>query len=115
LLVSDGDDWTRNNETVEYPFAQGIYKLYNKESQVENVHLKNEQHDYGVNKRLAAYYFLAKHLGLKMENITGKDGKVSEDFVTLLDRKDLTYFNPEELTPLLKGDEVYEIFVNSKK
>ena len=24
LLVSDGSDWTKNNETVEYPFAHGI-------------------------------------------------------------------------------------------
>jgi len=39
----------KNNETVEYPFTRGIYKLFNKEVLVENVHLKNEQHDYGVN------------------------------------------------------------------
>ena len=115
LLISDGNDWTKNNETVEYPFARSIYKLFDKEALVENVHLKNEQHDYGVNKRLAAYTFLAKHLGLKIENITGKNGKVNEDFVTLLDREDLTYFKPEELTSLIKGDEVYTIFVNSKK
>ncbi len=115
LLISDGNDWTKNNETVEYPFARGIYKFYNKESQVENVHLKSEEHDYGVNKRLAAYNFLAKHLRLKLENITSKNGKVNENFVTLLDRKDLTYFNQEELASLIKGDAVYKIFVDSKK
>lgn len=115
LLISDGNDWTKNNETVEYPFARGIYKFYKKESQVENVNFKNEEHDYGVNKRLAAYNFLAKHLGLKIENITGKNGKVSEDFVTLLDRKDLTYFNQEELASFIKGDAVYKVFIDSKK
>ena len=72
LLISDGNDWTKNNETVEYPFTRGIYELFNKESLVENVHLKNEKHDYGVNKRRAAYDFLAKHLGLKIENKIGR-------------------------------------------
>ena len=115
LLITDGNDWTKNNETVEYPFARGIYKLFGKEELVENVHLKNENHDYGVNKRLAAYDFLARQLGLKIENITDKSGKINEDFVTLLDRKDLTYFKTEELTSLIKGDEVYRVFENSKK
>lgn len=114
LLVSDGSDWTKNNETVEYPFAQGIYRFYNKETNVENVHLKNEAHDYGINKRLAAYNFLAKHLNLRIENIS-KDGKVNEDFVTVLDRKDLTYFSQEEQASLPKEDAVYKVFVDSKK
>jgi len=114
LLISDGSDWTKNNETVEFPFERAIYKLYNKEPLVENVHLKNEEHDYGINKRLAAYNFLAKNLNLKIENIR-KNGKVNEDFVTILDRKDLTYFSEEELASLIKGDAVYNVFVDSKK
>lgn len=114
LLISDGNDWTKNNETVEYPFASAIYKLYHKESNVENVHLKNDVHDYGINKRLAAYQFLAKHLGLKIENIQDKDGGISEGFVTLLDRKDLSYFTSQEQEALIKGDEVYQVFVDSK-
>jgi hypothetical protein len=96
LWISDGTDWTKNNETVEYPFARAIYKLYNKESLVENAHFPAEGHDYGQNKRLAAYKFLAKHLGLKFENITNKEGEVSEDFVTILDQKDLSFFKPGE-------------------
>ncbi len=115
LLVSDGSDWTKNNESVEYPFAQSIYKLYDQAKKVENVHLKSEVHDYGVNKRLAAYNFIAKHLKLKIKNITDANGKINERFVTIQDRKDLTYFKPEESAKLIKGDTVYQVFVNSKK
>ena len=101
-------------QKVEYPFAQSIYKLYGRESWVENAHFENEGHDYGKNKRLAAYQFLAEHLSLKIENIMSPNGKVSEDFVSLLDRNDLNYFNKEELTSLIKGDEVYKAFVKLK-
>jgi uncharacterized protein len=114
LLVSDGDDWTSNTEKVEYPFARSIYKLYGKESMVENVHLANEVHDYGINKRLAAYRFLDKHLGMNIENITDKNGNVNEDFVTIQSRSDLSYFTPEELSSLIKEDEVYKTFVKLK-
>jgi len=114
LLVSDGDDWTRNTEKVEYPFTKTIYKLYGKESMVENVHLANEVHDYGINKRLAAYRFLNKHLGMKIENITDKNGNVNEDFVTIQTRSDLSYFTPEELSSLIKEEEVYKTFVKFK-
>lgn len=114
LFISDGDDWTKNNPTVEYPFAKSIYRLYNKESLIENVHFEDEGHDYGKNKRQATYKFLAKHLGLKMENIMDKSGKVSEDFVTIQAQRDLTYFKEEELSSLKKGDEVYQVFLESK-
>lgn len=114
LWVSDGSDWTKNNPTVEYPFARHIYGLYNKEDLVKNVHLANEQHDYGKNKRLAAYQFLAEHLHLKLQNIQDSDGTISEDFVTFLDRKDLSYFKEAELAALIKEDAVYNAFVAAK-
>jgi uncharacterized protein len=114
LWVSDGNDWTKNNSTVEYPFAQHVYRLYNKESQVESVHLETEGHDYGRSKRMAVYPFLAKHLGLDLSKITNTDGKVSEDFVTVLDQKDLTYFKEKEIASLKKEAEVYETFIGSK-
>jgi hypothetical protein len=115
LLVSDGGDWTKNTATVEFPFAQGIYKFYGTESAVENVHLINEKHDLGINKRLAVYRFLAKRLGLKIENVTDKDGKVSEEFVSVVNPKELTYFTSKESDLLIRGDEVYAVFVTAKK
>jgi hypothetical protein len=111
LLISDGSDWTKNTPKVEYPFTQSIYKLYHKESLVENVHFEKEGHDYGKSKRLAAYKFLAKHLGMKIENIKDAGGKVNEGFVTFVDRKDLEFFKPDELSALAKGDQFYGVLV----
>lgn len=112
LLVSDGKDWTKNTEKVEFPFAKSIYKVYGKEQLIENAHFESEGHDYGKNKRLAVYNFLAKNLAMKIAAITDKEGKVNEDFVSFLDRKDLTYFTPEEQTTFIKEDEVYKVFKN---
>lgn len=67
LLISDGADWTKNTPLVEYPFIQKIYKLYGVENQVENAHFAAGQHDYGFDKRQAAYIFLAKHLRLNTD------------------------------------------------
>jgi hypothetical protein len=114
LMISDGKDWTKNNETVEYPFAKRIYGLYDKESLISNVHFEQEGHDYGANKRLAAYEFMGAHLGLKMDNIK-TNGKVSEDFVRVLDRMELSYFDQKEVETLIKGDAVYRSFSESKK
>lgn len=113
LLISDGKDWTKNNPTVEFPFARSIYKLYGKESLVENAHFPDEGHDYGLSKRLAAYLFLSKHLGMKLSNVT-KDGKVDESFVKFIGRKDLTYFTDAEIAALKKGDAVYAAMANAK-
>ncbi len=103
LLVSDGADWTKNTEKVEYPFAKRIYELYNKDSLVENVHLANEGHDYGESKRFATYQFLAKHLNLDVNKIKDASGKINKASLTILERNALTYFKPDEIADLKKG------------
>lgn len=115
LLISDGKDWTKNNETVEYPFAQHVYALYNNAKAVENAHFPDEGHDYGRNKRHAAYLFLARHFDLDLAKISDTQGNISENFVTILPRKDLEYFAPEEKTGLIKGEEVYHVFLASRQ
>lgn len=114
LLVSDGDDWTRNNPAVEFPFAQYVYGLYGKKTFVENAHFPTEKHDYGRSKRMAVYPFLAKHLNLNLKNIQDTAGNIDESFVTLVDRKELEYFKPGETKAFIKGDQVYEAFLKAK-
>ena len=78
LLISCGKDWTKNTPEVEFPFIRGIYRLYGAEDRVENLHLADEGHDYGPSKRLGAYQFLAKHLGLDLAAVRNADGTVDE-------------------------------------
>jgi hypothetical protein len=78
LLISDGSDWTKNTPKVEYPFIKRTYAFYNAEGNVENVHFPNGQHDYGFEKRVPVYSFMAKHLGLNLNSVTDSKGAVDE-------------------------------------
>ena len=68
---------------VEFPFVQRIYGFYGKADAVENVHLASEGHDYGANKRLALYSFLAKHFKLDLKKVQDKSGKIDESTVMI--------------------------------
>lgn len=63
-VISDGGDWTASVPTLEYPYLQRIYGFYNAPNQLSNVHLPNEKHDFGVNKRSAVYDFFINSFGL---------------------------------------------------
>jgi hypothetical protein len=69
LIISDGKDWTLNVPKVEFPYIQRVYKAYDAVSQVENLHLPMEGHDYGPSKRQGSYAFFAKHLGLDSKQL----------------------------------------------
>ena len=97
LLISDGNDWTKNTPDVEFPYIQNIYKLFGAEKNVENAHFKNETHNYGFSKRQAAYKFLAKHLNLNSNSITDSEGNINESFVQLLDTTQLKVFPDKDL------------------
>ena len=66
-----------------------------KQENVENVHLATEGHDYGVSKRLAMYDFMAKHLGLNLNAVKDKTGKVDESKVTIEKYEALLVFGKE--------------------
>ena len=72
LLISCGEDWTKNNPRVEFPYIQKIYRLFSAADKVGNIHLAAEGHDYGPSKRAAAYRFLAKHLGLDLDGVSNE-------------------------------------------
>jgi hypothetical protein len=69
LLISCGEDWTKNTPQVEFPYIQRVYRLFGAADNIENTHLAVEGHDYGPSKRAAAYRFLAKHLGLDLGQV----------------------------------------------
>lgn len=83
LVISDGKDWTQQVPQVEFPFVKQIYGFYGKTDAVENVHLALEGHDYGINKRLALYSFLAKHFKLNLKKVQDRSGKIDESKVTI--------------------------------
>lgn len=83
LVITDGKDWTEHVPETEYPYLQKMYGYYGKQSLVENVHLPQEGHDYGINKRIALYNFVAKHFHLDINKIKNKEGKIDESKVTI--------------------------------
>lgn len=99
LLISVGGDWTKNTPDVEFPYIRNVYRLYGAESRVENWHLPDEGHDYGWSKRIGAYRFLAKHLGLSLANVIGPDGRIDESPVVIEEIEDLYVFNADHPRP----------------
>lgn len=112
LVISDGSDWTRNVPEIEFPYLQKVYGFYGKQENVENVHLEKEGHDYGISKRMAMYDFMAKHLGLNLNTVKDKTGKIDESKVTIEKYEALLVFGKEGKLPLtaVKGaDEIRKV------
>jgi uncharacterized protein len=106
LIIADGDDWTKNVPKVEFPYIQNIYRLYGAESNVEYLFLPEEKHDYGISKRIGAYKFFAKHLGLSLAKVMNTDGAIDESATVLLAKEKLLVFDTKHPRPAyaVKGD-----------
>ncbi len=98
LIISDGKDWTLNVPKVEFPYIQRVYRAYDAEANVENLHLPLEGHDYGPSKRQGAYTFFAKHLGLDRSRVPGEK-EVDESFVKVEDAEALSVFTEQHPRP----------------
>lgn len=106
LMISDGADWTQNTLKVEFPYMQKMYALYQQGNLVENVHLANDVHDYGPNKRMGMYPFMAKYLSLDLPNVMDAGGNIDESPSKVLSPAELSVFNDAFPLPLnaVKGD-----------
>lgn len=110
LLVSDGDDWTKNEPTVEFPFIRRIYSFYNAGDNVEYADFPDGVHDYNYEKRVPMYRFMAKHLGLDIEAVSDSEGKIDESLSEVEDPEILLAFSSKKPFPAnaLRGREAIE-------
>jgi len=99
LVISIGNDWTKYTPEVGFPYIQHVYRLFTAEENAENLHLEHEMHDYGYSKRLGAYKFLAKHLGLDLEAITKPHGVIDESGIVIEPQETLQVFGPQQSMP----------------
>ena len=99
LLVSVGGDWTKNTPKVEYPFIRTLYSRYGAQSQLENVHLPNEDHGYQFPKRQAMYPFMAKHLGLNTSGVRDSVSGVFDESATVIEKPEQmrVFQSPDDL------------------
>ncbi len=119
LLVSDGGDWTDKTPEHDFLYLKKMYAMYGQEQSVQNVHLPNEKHDFGVNKRIAVYQFLAKQLHLNSAAIFKADGSLDESSITIEKEEAMYVFGAHgELLPkhAVKGfDQLERLFYQSIK
>jgi sugar phosphate isomerase/epimerase len=83
LVVSDAGDWTDKMPEHDFPYLQKIYGYYSKQENVTNVHLPNDKHDFGFNKRKPLYEFLAKNFNLNLSAIQNTDKQIVDTVITL--------------------------------
>jgi sugar phosphate isomerase/epimerase/dienelactone hydrolase len=83
LVVSDGGDWTDRMPEHDFLYLKKMYSWYGKPGNVINVHLPNDKHDFGFNKRKPVYEFFAKYLGLNLKPILAADGSIVDTTITL--------------------------------
>lgn len=83
LLISDGGDWTDKMPEHDFPYLQKMYSWYSKKEDVQNVHLPNDKHDFGITKRVPLYYFFAKYLSLNIKTLQNAAGNIDESSITI--------------------------------
>lgn len=114
LVISDGKDWTAHAQEHDIPYLQTIYGYYNAANQLENVHLEEEGHDFGYNKRQAVYAFLVDKFKLSPKLKRDEKGHFMETGIRIEDKESLYSFGPKgELLPkhAIKGYDKLQILL----
>ena len=89
-------DWTRNQETVEYPVLREVYALYGAEDKLEHYY-QVAGHQYNEKTRRKVYNFFARTL-------MGRDIAWEEQPIEVADVWDLTWFRGEGHAPGFASD-----------
>ena len=64
-----------------------------------NAHFPLEGHDYGPSKRLAAYPFFNRHLGLNSLRVWAKEEQINETFAKVETEEEMLVFNAKNPWP----------------
>jgi dienelactone hydrolase len=99
LIISEDADWTRSVPGTDFPYLKKVYNFYGKEMNIENVHLSDKHHDYGITKRVPMYTFFSKIFGLNLKAISDGYGNIDENGITIQNSKDMHVFGKGNLLP----------------
>ena len=99
LIISDGSDWTQKVPEIDFPYLKKVYAFYGKESNIGNVHLALDKHDYGLSKRVPMYKFFVSQFGLNMDAIKNKAGEIDETGITIETALAQRVFSKENYLP----------------
>jgi sugar phosphate isomerase/epimerase/dienelactone hydrolase len=100
LVVSDGGDWTDKMPEHDFPYLQSIYNYYGKSNLLQNVHLPNDKHDFGLNKRRPVYNFFEKQFVLKNNLEKNSEGQIIDTLIDIQPEQNFYVFgNKGEYLP----------------
>lgn len=99
LIVSCGEDWTKDSAIVEAPHIRDVYRLHGRQDAFEHAHFPLEGHNYGHNKRIPVYEFIARRFGLKRDAACERGGDYVPEKVVIEDAEGLRVWTEDHPRP----------------